>query len=127
MGGAILNRSSRAIWIFADNRQLELQPNMDSRDLSLVDADGFLLDGSPVFFNSSRKDLGGGGTFSVGAFKVCDLGTMTVTDSQDAGSRLTVEISAGGYLCPSDSAGYKPVDWCESFDGWLLWPKEKRG
>ena len=127
MGGLIINRSSRFVWIFADNKQVQLGRGMNSKGLGLKDADGLLLDGTPVHFASRRKDLGGGGTFTEGAFKVCDLGTMTIQDSKVAKAELTVEINTAGYICPSESAGYKTPEWCKRFDGWVLWPNEKRG
>ena len=127
MGGLIINRSSRFVWIFADNKQVQLGRGMNSKGLGLKDADGLLLDGTPVHFASSRNDLGGGGTFNEGAFKVCDLGTMTIQDSKVAKAELTVEINTAGYICPSESAGYKTPEWCKRSDGWVLWTNEKRG
>jgi hypothetical protein len=118
----IRNRSTVPVWIFGDDAQHELPPDTTSREIAIRDADGLLLDGRPVFFDSRRNDLGGGQIYSLGAIKVCDLGTMTITDSAIPVYRLRVVISILGFLCPGKAAGYCTVEWCTGQPGWLRLP-----
>ena len=119
--GVISNQSSQSVWITADNQRHCLGPHENSRDhLGIDDADGLLLDGRGVLFDSIRTDLGGGQVHYVGAFKVCDLGTMTIHDAPTVDPQLIVEISAPGLVCPGESAGYHDTDWCNAHGGWSV-------
>jgi len=116
--GVVENKSHRNIWITADNKKYCLKPGESSTDLNLNDADGLLLDGTPVLFDSTRTDLGGGKIWNNGAIKVCDPGKLTVVDGLAPAFVLKASISLPGFLCPNDSAGYKTVEWCGQHPGW---------
>jgi hypothetical protein len=116
--GVIENNSSRDVWITADNKKYCLKAGQKSTDIGIQDADGLLLDGTPVLFDSNRTDLGGGKVWSSGAIKVCDPGKMTVENGAGPVFVLKVTISTAGFLCPSDSAGYKTPEWCSQHPGW---------
>jgi len=120
MAGVIVNNSTRNIWITAANKKHCLKPREQSDTVGIADADGILLDGRPVLFDSSRTDLGGGQVYREGAIKVCDPGSMTVTDHPGPLAELRVEISIAGFICRpgGDPAGYKTPDWCRAHDGW---------
>lgn len=116
--GDIVNSSNRRIWITAGNRRYCLGPGESSDSAGIDDADGLLLDGTSVLFDSVRSDLGGGQVHRDGAIKVCDLGTLTVRDAPTVDPELVVTVSTPGFICPGDSAGYKTTDWCMQHSGW---------
>jgi hypothetical protein len=116
--GAVENRSSHKVWITAGNKKHCLASGETSETVGIVDGDGLLLDGRSVLFDSVRTDLGGGKVYTDGAIKVCDLGTLTVKDGPGGGVLLIAEISVPGFICRSDSAGYKTPDWCKQHPGW---------
>ena len=97
---------------------MNLGPGEISNNVNINDADGVLLDGRDVLFDSIRTDLGGGQVQRAGAIKVCDLGTLTVRNSPTNSSALVAEISTAGFVCPGDPAGYKTPQWCSSHPGW---------
>ena len=78
--GDVVNSSSRHVWITAGNQKHCLIPGESSDSAGIDDADGLLLDGRSVLFDSLRTDLGGGQVYRQGAIKICDLGTLTVRD-----------------------------------------------
>jgi hypothetical protein len=119
LGGVIENKSKRTVWITADNKKYCLKPGESSKDLNIEDADGLLLDGdTPMLFDSSKTELGGGKVFRAGAIKVCDPGRLTVEDGLLPAYALKVTISAPGFICGSDPAGYKTSEWCKQTPGW---------
>ena len=116
--GTISNNSSRSVWITAGNQKHCLKPGEKSDSVGIQDADGLLLDGTGVLFDSARLDLGGGGTYKQGALKVCTLGSLTVSDAPTQDPALIATISVAGFICTGDSAGYKDVTWCGNHNGW---------
>lgn len=120
MGGRITNHSRRNVWIFGDDKTLVLPSGKSSQDIGVRDADGLLLDGLRVFFKSRCRDLGGGRVFREGAFKVCNLGVMTIIDGDTTACDLVVSISWLGFLCPLSQARYKTPEWCRRHDGWVI-------
>jgi len=118
MAGTIINNSSHAIWITADGKKHCLAAGEDSSTVGISDADGLLLDGRRVLFDSTRTDLGGGQINSDGAIKVCDLGTMTLSNGLGPAYDLKAEIDTAGFICPSEPAGYKNRQWCTQHSGW---------
>ncbi|TWU40040.1 hypothetical protein Q31b_33840 [Novipirellula aureliae] len=116
--GDVINSSSQQIWITAGNRKHCLAPRESSDSAGIDDADGLLLDGRSVLFDSLRTDLGGGQIHSQGAIKVCSLGTLTVTDAPTINHELVATVSTAGFVCPGESAGYKSTAWCEQHGGW---------
>lgn len=117
--GKVVNRSSYSVWITADNSKHCLRAGESSDAVGVGDADGLLLDGRTVLFDSVRSNLGGGRSHSHGALKVCDMGTLTVTDAPTNDPLLIARISTGGFICrPGDPAGYKSPEWCQENSGW---------
>ena len=118
VAGDVVNSSGRQIWITAGNRKHCLAPGESSDSAGIDDADGLLLDGRSVLFDSLRTDLGGGQVHRQGAITVCDLGTLTVRDAPTVDPELIATVSTAGFVCPGDSAGYKSTEWCEQHGGW---------
>lgn len=116
--GDVDNQSSSDIWITAGGQKYCLHPGESTDDIGVSDGDGLLLDGRSVLFDSVRTDLGGGGTYTQGAIKVCDLGTLTVRNAPTQTPQLIAEISTPGFVCPGDPAGYKSPAWCQQNAGW---------
>lgn len=116
--GTVVNSSSHSVWITANNTRHCLAPGENSNTAGIGDADGLLLDGRGVFFDSLRTDLGGGQVHHQGAIKVCSLGTLTVHDAPTIDPVLLANISTAGYICPGDSAGHKTPRWCSDHRGW---------
>src|ERR1700738_1019132 len=87
-GGEIVNHSPQGVWITGDGKGRGLLPGQSSGDVGIRNANGLLLDGRRVMFISKRKDLGGGGIFTAGAIKVCNLGTLTVIGPTDSSHDL---------------------------------------
>lgn len=112
------NFSSHLIWIAGDEQKHRLEPGQTNTDIGLEDADGLLLDGRPVLFDSRRTELGGGQIHTEGAIKVCDFGTLTIEDADIPDALLIARISMVGFLCPGETAGYKSPGWCCRFPGW---------
>ena len=120
MGGKIWNRSEQGAWITGDGKRYWLYPGQSSREIGVQNANGLLLDGRRVLFQSSRIDLGGGKVWTAGAIKVCDLGTLSILNGNGTTSDLVASINALGLLCPFASGGYKTVAWCHRYPDWTF-------
>ena len=116
--GDVVNSSSRHVWITAGNQKHCLIPGESSDSAGIDDADGLLLDGRSVLFDSLRTDLGGGQVYRQGAIKICDLGTLTVRDAPTVDPEFVATVSSAGFVCPGDPAGYKATEWCGQHSGW---------
>jgi hypothetical protein len=121
----ITNHSNQDLWISVGNRKYCLKPGENSDQVGIPnnDADGLLLDGRSVLFDSVRSDLGGGQIHRQGAIKICDgVGASEMDVYNGSGGptqQLRVEISTTGFICRlNDPAGYKDAVWCSQHPGW---------
>jgi hypothetical protein len=122
----IYNFSHSSVWITAENFKYPLPARTASTAIGVVDADGLLLDGRSVYFDSFRIDLGGRKTYTKGAIKVCTKGTMYIWDSvKPLHMKVTLDEFAYLYNILKDGtwpAGYHDENWCKAhkLEGWDL-------
>lgn len=120
-GGVITNKSSKHIWITAENKKYCLGPGKSSKDFELKDADGLLLNGRKVMLETAGDDPDKTTKqiYTKGAIKICDLGTMDVFNGEQD-YELFIFISTG--VCRplpiSEWSGYKDEQWCRGHSGW---------
>lgn len=117
--GEVINRSTRNVMIVGADARWCLRPGESSDEVLglLGDADGVLLDGTPVLILPNDPAVAGGGqVHRTGAVKVCTGGSLTLENMPGPVAQISATISRIGYTAcrANDPAGHRTKRWVET-------------